>query len=114
MSLETNDLISYIRLQPENHDIINIFIYTQPKNKKHKRNNRYNLKKLDIKPYRRCIQESNCCICFENIKSNEYIRELNCNHTFHKKCIDKWLLYSMKSKEYISCPVCRSVINILL
>lgn len=114
MNSEPNDLISYIRFQSDNCDIINIFIYTQPYNKKCNNNNRSNLKKLDIKPYRRCSeQHSECCICYEDIKQNEYIRELNCNHAFHKKCIDKWLLCSMKSNEHINCPICRTVINLI-
>ena len=113
-SNNSNDLISYIRFQSDNCDIINIFIYTQPHNKKSTTNNRSNLKKLDIKPYRRCSeQQLECCICCEDIKQNEYIRELNCTHQFHKKCIDKWLLCSMKSKEHVNCPICRSIINLI-
>lgn len=120
MNSVSNDFISYIRLQSENCDIINIFIYQQNENK-YKNNSRTNLKKLDIKPYRRCILNVNnqdtekieCCICYEDVKHNEYIRELNCNHQFHKKCIDKWLISSMKCKEYVNCPVCRTVINLI-
>lgn len=107
-----DDLISYIRLESSNCDIINIFIYTEPCNKKV--NNRRNLRNLDIKNYRLCKQQDiECCICCENVKTNEYIRELNCGHVFHKKCIDKWLLSSMKEKETVSCPICRTVINLI-
>jgi hypothetical protein len=46
-----------------------------------------------------------CFICIENYKSLEYKRILpNCNHCFHKKCIDKWI------KKKASCPICRDEI----
>jgi hypothetical protein len=43
-----------------------------------------------------------CSICQDEYKPKEYRRELNCKHSFHKKCIDKWL------KNHLSCPFCRS------
>ena len=114
MNSVSNDFISYIRFQSENCDIINIFIYNQQSENKYKKNSMSNLKKLDIKPYRRCTeQQLECCICCEDIKQTQYIRELNCNHRFHKKCIDKWLISSMKCKEHVNCPVCRTVINLI-
>jgi len=44
-----------------------------------------------------------CLICQEDFKIGEYKRKLpnNCNHIYHKKCIDKWL------KKKNSCPICR-------
>ncbi len=47
-----------------------------------------------------------CSICQEEYKTKEYKRELNCDHVFHKKCIDKWL------KTHLTCPCCRSQIGI--
>ena len=48
------------------------------------------------------IEIDDCFICMENYKYLQYKRILpNCNHCFHKKCIDKWL------KKKASCPVCR-------
>ncbi|KAB0792420.1 hypothetical protein PPYR_14379 [Photinus pyralis] len=43
-----------------------------------------------------------CIICMCNYSENEGLRKLRCNHKFHRKCIDEWLL-----KSYM-CPVCRS------
>ncbi len=44
-----------------------------------------------------------CPICLEEFKQNEYKRVLPlCNHVFHKRCIDKWLMENSKE-----CPVCR-------
>ena len=48
------------------------------------------------------ILKENCFICMENYVSNEFKRVLpNCNHYFHKRCIDKWL------KTNATCPICR-------
>jgi hypothetical protein len=46
-----------------------------------------------------------CPICQEEYKSKEFKRELECLHSFHKKCIDKWL------KNNLSCPFCRCIIG---
>ena len=44
---------------------------------------------------------ASCVICISEYEKNEKIRTLtNCNHNFHKNCIDKWL----KSKG--KCPLC--------
>ena len=44
-----------------------------------------------------------CCICINEIKIGEYYRKLVCNHIFHKKCVDKWLILDVKNR----CPMCR-------
>lgn len=47
------------------------------------------------------ILECSCTICLEEFKVGTYKRELECKHTFHKKCIDRWLSNSN------SCPLCK-------
>ncbi|KFP85813.1 E3 ubiquitin-protein ligase RNF128, partial [Acanthisitta chloris] len=42
-----------------------------------------------------------CVVCFEQYKPNDVIRILTCNHSFHKTCIDPWLL------ERGTCPLCK-------
>ena len=43
-----------------------------------------------------------CIICMQNYKEREYFRLLpECNHGYHKRCIDKWL------KKNGTCPICR-------
>ena len=41
-----------------------------------------------------------CSICFDLFKENELLKQLNCNHIFHKECLSQWLLNENK------CPVC--------
>ncbi len=43
-----------------------------------------------------------CNICLDNLKKNNNIIELKCEHKFHKKCIMKWL----KNYNY-KCPICK-------
>ena len=42
------------------------------------------------------------CFCGCEYKSNEKVRVLNCNHSFHNRCIMKWLHTEN------TCPVCRA------
>lgn len=54
--------------------------------------------------YKRIKEDSQdeCAICLDNYVLNEGVRDLKCNHRFHKKCIDKWF------KRSLNCPVCRA------
>ena len=61
-------------------------------------------KPVRIKENDNLIINKECCnICCEDYIVGQYKRTLpNCNHVFHKKCVDKWL----KSKS--NCPICRN------
>ncbi|GLJ32509.1 hypothetical protein SUGI_0654180 [Cryptomeria japonica] len=44
-----------------------------------------------------------CAVCLSDYGDSEIVKPLpNCNHYFHKECIDVWL------RSYTSCPVCRT------
>ncbi|KAL5555921.1 hypothetical protein UlMin_038670 [Ulmus minor] len=45
-----------------------------------------------------------CRVCLSEFEEGDKVRNLKCNHTFHKECLDKWL------QQYCSatCPLCRS------
>ncbi|CAI9778663.1 unnamed protein product [Fraxinus pennsylvanica] len=48
------------------------------------------------------IPATDCPICIGEFKEGENVRILpRCNHGFHVKCIDKWLVLQS------SCPTCR-------
>ena len=47
-----------------------------------------------------------CSICLEQYKLNEKIIQLDCDHIFHKECLNLWL------KKNNSCPICRD--NIII
>jgi hypothetical protein len=46
-----------------------------------------------------------CPICFTNLGTNDMIKT-NCDHVFHKECLNKWLEVND------SCPVCRRRSNV--
>jgi hypothetical protein len=62
----------------------------------------------DLGPYRKIkkndpVIEKDCYICLESFKEGSYKRTLVCNHTFHKKCVDKWF----NKHDNDTCPICR-------
>jgi hypothetical protein len=48
-----------------------------------------------------------CWICGNSISNNMIIRTLPCQHLFHKRCIDKWLIYN--NFKCAQCSECISV-----
>lgn len=68
------------------------------------------LENLDIRPAKRCPKNKNidCNICISLVESTELIRQLNCKHIFHKKCIDTWFIKC--DEDNIHCPMCRCIV----
>lgn len=50
-------------------------------------------------------EEELCVICYDNIKKNDIVRKLKCNHIYHQKCCDKWL------ETHKKCPVCNDSLD---
>lgn len=46
-----------------------------------------------------------CPICYCDFKKNEEIRNLDCKHIYHRRCVDPWLLNNSDT-----CPVCRKAV----
>lgn len=44
-----------------------------------------------------------CAICLEDPQQGDTVRVLQCGHSFHRECIDRWL-----NKENKACPVCKA------
>ena len=47
------------------------------------------------------LPEETCSVCLEDFKDGDTIKKLNCNHIFHKDCLEPWL------NENNNCPLCR-------
>ncbi len=51
-------------------------------------------------------EEDDCTICLDKIKNdNNQVTTYECNHTFHLKCLNSWV---MKSQ---TCPICRQILK---
>ena len=48
-----------------------------------------------------------CGVCLEAFADGEVIRWLPCAHSFHKHCIDHWLLRTQRHRTR-SCPLCKA------
>lgn len=49
------------------------------------------------------LSSTECPICLSVVDEGEVVRSLpNCNHVFHRECIDVWL------DSNVTCPVCRA------
>ncbi|KAL3504675.1 hypothetical protein ACH5RR_034516 [Cinchona calisaya] len=49
------------------------------------------------------LERVECSICLSEFEEGDEIRELECNHMFHNKCLEKWLQGCQAT-----CPLCRS------
>jgi hypothetical protein len=57
-----------------------------------------NVTKKDVERYGNV-----CCICIEDMNELKQLVRMNCNHVYHKKCLQD---YVKVSKKY-NCPTCR-------
>ena len=51
------------------------------------------------------LNDGKCIICFDDLEEKEIGRMINCEHIFHKECINQWL--NVKQ----TCPCCRTSIK---
>ena len=54
---------------------------------------------------------TSCSICLEPLKNNIEILK-PCQHEFHSKCIDGWILRSLNQSGVATCPLCRTQIEL--
>ncbi|KAL2559092.1 putative RING finger protein C57A7.09-like [Forsythia ovata] len=47
-----------------------------------------------------------CAVCLCGIVGGDEVRELGCNHLYHRVCLDKWVRYG-----HGTCPLCRDNLN---
>lgn len=46
-----------------------------------------------------------CVFCLSDIEAGEEVRELRCEHLFHRRCLDPWLVLRRPT-----CPLCRDAL----
>ncbi|GFQ01731.1 probable E3 ubiquitin-protein ligase xerico [Phtheirospermum japonicum] len=62
--------------------------------------------KLNVTSYEKNINSEGlveCAVCLCKIEGGDEVRELRCDHLFHKVCLDRWLGYG-----HVTCPLCRN------
>ncbi|XP_058079872.1 RING-H2 finger protein ATL80-like [Magnolia sinica] len=47
-------------------------------------------------------EQEECVVCLSKIEEGEEIRELRCEHLFHRACLDQWI-----GSRHGTCPICR-------
>mmetsp|Transcript_112426 Transcript_112426/g.324789 ORF Transcript_112426/g.324789 Transcript_112426/m.324789 type:complete len:177 (-) Transcript_112426:158-688(-) len=50
-------------------------------------------------------QSPTCAICLQNVAPTEWMRELQCHHCFHARCIADWWTHEPRTS--VRCPLCR-------
>lgn len=63
--------------------------------------NRVNIDSLNTVILRDRLQDNTCSVCLEEFKDDDILVKLNCNHIFHKECLEPWL------NNNTNCPMCR-------
>jgi hypothetical protein len=63
------------------------------------------LQQLRVDVYVEGQVEDECAICMIDFEAEEEIRRLPCNHVYHVKCIDDWLVRSF------TCPSCMEPVD---
>lgn len=57
----------------------------------------------DVQTEASVLQQSPMCpVCQNNFAEGEVVKELRCNHSFHKNCLKQWVDHNK------TCPTCRA------
>ncbi|CAH8532653.1 unnamed protein product [Schistosoma rodhaini] len=69
---------------------------------------RRHLRRLVLKRFKKGLDPYDvCCICLEDYVDRDKLRLLPCQHAFHMKCIDPWLLCNRRR-----CPICNQIVEL--
>lgn len=50
-----------------------------------------------------------CGVCLEDLKKEELVIALPCDHYFHGSCIEQWIT---RNQDVVACPLCRKSIAV--
>ena len=57
-------------------------------------------------------ETEDCPLCYNTMNDETPLKQLTCNHRFHKDCIEDTIIFNIKHSLPILCPLCRNIINI--
>mgnify|MGYP001166723081 CR=1 FL=1 len=70
-------------------------------NRRRRTFNRINIDSLNTIILCEQLSDNICSVCLDEFKDGDTIKKLNCNHIFHKDCLEPWLNNNR------NCPLCR-------
>lgn len=75
-------------------------------NQRNQNNNRRPLNNIDINSLNTLVvcdelPDNTCSVCLDEFKDEDILVKLNCEHIFHKDCLEPWL------NDNRNCPLCR-------
>eukprot|EP00927_Polykrikos_kofoidii_P051642 TRINITY_DN45436_c0_g1_i1.p1 TRINITY_DN45436_c0_g1~~TRINITY_DN45436_c0_g1_i1.p1 ORF type:complete len:511 (+),score=44.80 TRINITY_DN45436_c0_g1_i1:56-1534(+) len=59
-------------------------------------------------PVTRNFTSTQCPVCLEDLKQGEDVCRTQCNHDFHRDCLEDWVL--LRRQRSPNCPLCREVL----
>jgi hypothetical protein len=59
-------------------------------------------------PAEACQTFSECSICLESFQDDDFVRETQCHHLYHARCLEWWL-----AKYRARCPLCQKDLKAL-
>ncbi|KAL0463667.1 UNVERIFIED_CONTAM: putative E3 ubiquitin-protein ligase XERICO [Sesamum latifolium] len=65
---------------------------------------------FNVTCYRNVVESgesAECAVCLCKIDQDDEVRELRCDHFFHRVCLDRWLGYGN-----MTCPMCRNTLKL--
>ena len=69
---------------------------------------RWALRKIPTRKFKKGTDHYDCCsICLDDFVDGDKLRILFCDHAYHQKCIDPWLLNNRRN-----CPVCKRKVRV--
>ena len=89
-------LENYIRIQRQNNIIT-------PLNRNINRNINININSINTLVVCDELPDNICSICLDEFKEDDILKKLNCEHIFHKDCLEPWLNNNNRN-----CPLCRT------
>ena len=89
-------LENYIRIQRQNNIIT-------PLNRNINRNINININSINTLVVCDELPDNICSICLDDFKEDDILKKLNCEHIFHKDCLEPWLNNNNRN-----CPLCRT------
>ena len=88
------------------------YVHKEPEIPKYK-TQKFFVKEMDYMIIKDSTQfEDICSICIEEFKNEDHVVKFNCQHIFHKNCIQPWLISQLDNNETPLCPMCKNKLEI--